>query len=514
MGKIHFLVGDTSTEAIDSSQTVLALLPETISPAVVATYGRQLYSGVKVLAELGSTRNILANKFFFRLQREDRIAAKRSELHLLETQLDGFAGNVAKRARLFINYLSSKSLIDRRLYPMAEKLRRQESLTTKDLTPLIEVLYSTWRKTAGAVSSWKQKIRDYVQTGESDPQCFDWLARFVEPKFGLYASYRALSEELRRMEEQTSSDDQTDWQKDLERAIADVKDGNNCACEVNGQNVQDLLREIIGCQANGRFFAEIKEVRQGPNKRGCLILNSSKRITKLDESAGQFIPLDNFSSMVSALDRALSRVVIAYVTEDPNTAALCRGHVIHSGLLLRAFLGETAAIRTLYPEHVMGVPNDQGLNEVLISTTRQAFEQGLLARLCAKRYGLEEEEFRAGLERAVSVQRMMLPLLPSEVHRLVDALEARISLQKSAEKLRASNQRQAQNLSAAIQAQTLRVQKITQSLKADFHMEPAKMFFLDDFLMDEIERLFGNKLHFLRSVLAPYLERRRAANNS
>ncbi len=142
-----------------------------------------------------------------------------------------------------------------------------------------------------------------------------------------------------------------------------------------------------------------------------------------------------------------------------------------------------------------------------------------MARLCAEHYGLEEGTLRDGLQRAVSILQRILPLLPFEVHRLVDALEARIQLQKIADKLHASgglsmNHRQVQNLRANIATQIARAQQTTKSSKANFHMDPSKMFYLDDSLMGEIEVLFGHEHGFLRSVLAKYIDKRKAENDS
>ena len=76
------------------------------------------------------------------------------------------------------------------------------------------------------------------------------------------------------------------------------------------------------------------------------------------------------------------------------------------------------------------------------------------------------------------------------------------------------NHRQVQNLRANIGTQIARGQQITRSLKANFHMDPSKMFYLDDSLMDEIEVLFGHELGFLRSLLAKYIERRKTDGKS
>jgi hypothetical protein len=321
------------------------------------------------------------------------------------------------------------------------------------------------------------------------------------------------------MENPAQPADKATMEKQLESAVADFKTGTARSHEIRGVNLEGLLREMTGCEVRQRFFGELKEVRAGLNKQGCVVLVSVRNFARVNEPAPRFIPLDEFSSIVSALDRVLSRLVLAYVDTDPWMAAMCKNHVIHSGLLIRALLGETDAVRTLYPEHVIGVPNNPGLNQALIAKTRQAYEEGSLARLCARHYGLDEDALGIGLERAVSIQRKILPLLPFEVHRLVDALEARISLQKAAEKVKACggesmNQKHARTLNAGIHAQILRGQRITQSLRADFHMDPSKMFCLDDSLMDTVDQLFGSELSFLRPVLATYLEKRRVYHDS
>ena len=59
MAKTFFTIGKTSTESIDSDQPVWVLLPETLQPAVVSTYARQLAAGLKVLVQLGSAKHII-----------------------------------------------------------------------------------------------------------------------------------------------------------------------------------------------------------------------------------------------------------------------------------------------------------------------------------------------------------------------------------------------------------------------------------------------------------------------
>lgn len=188
MSKIHFLIGATSTEAVSVDQTVLVMLPETIRPAVVPTYAGQLQAGVKALVRLGSEKNLFTNHFLPCVGAVDQniFLAKRRDLELTESEVESLRGDVWKRAGVFIAYLISHHLIDRKLYPVLEKHRRQAPLTSKDLNSLVDMIYGSLRRTAGATASRKQKIRDYIESGEYEASLMDWLARFVNPIFGLF----------------------------------------------------------------------------------------------------------------------------------------------------------------------------------------------------------------------------------------------------------------------------------------------------------------------------------------
>jgi hypothetical protein len=180
--------------------------------------------------------------------------------------------------------------------------------------------------------------------------------------------------------------------------------------------------------------------------------------------------------------------------------------------LIRGLVGDSDAIKTLYPFHAMAIPNQPELNEKLIAKVRTAHEDGSLARTCAARYGMRADDMAKGIAKAISIQKQLMPLVPMEVHRLADAIETRVRLRKIAERLTSSADRQqAFTLDVAIRAHALRQQQLGKTLKADFHIDPARMFFLDDFLIDRIKALFGNDLEFMRTVLASYLERSKTA---
>jgi len=311
------------------------------------------------LVSLGNTKVIVTTQVLprFRSVAEDALSAKKRELDSLRTQLEVFTESVSKRAQVFLTYLSSKRLIDRTLYAVVEKVRRQVVLTNEDLTPLVDAVYSTLRKTGGATSSHKQKIRDYIQTGALDPQFFEWLAQVVDPDFGLYQRHHALTLELQEFESRDRPENDPMLEEDLISAVEGIKAGKPCDREIRGINVPRCLEEVTSCDPRGTFFAEIKEVRQGLNKQGCLVLDQVKNHQVSREPSFRFISLDKFSRIVSALDRALSRVVLNFANTDSAMKELCQDHVIHSGLLIRAFLGETEAIRFLYPTHIVAIPN-------------------------------------------------------------------------------------------------------------------------------------------------------------
>lgn len=521
MSKVHYLIGRTSTQAVSDDQAVLALLPETICPAAVPTYSRQLYDGAKVLLRLGSEKNIFTTHFlpYMGVVDDNILGENKDGLELLQAEIDDFSGDAAKRAKVFASYLSANHLIDRTLYPVVEKLRRGVTLTNKDLSPLVEAVYTGLRKTAGATSAHKQKIRAYIQSGEYDSTLTDWLTGLVDPRFSLFYKVSRLETEVQELEKRNGLTNDPASEREFCKVVEELAAGRSSNREIHGVNVEHWLEEIVGCKVQSSFFAEIREIRQGLSKNGCLILESLKNVNDINEPGTRFVPLDKFCCIVTALDRALSIVVMEYANADPEVLKLFDGHVMHSGLLIRAFLGESDAIRTMYPKHIVGIPGKPELDETAISKAHHAFENGLMVQLCAKHHGMDEQTLQVGMEKAVSIQQKILPLLPVEIHHFVDVLETRIRIRKKVESLEASGkqsmtQGQLRNLRTTVNVQNLRGQQITKRLKADFRFDLSKMFGLDGSLIDEMEELFGSELGFLRSVLAKYIEKNKTEDDS
>jgi hypothetical protein len=443
---------------------------------------------------------------------EKSVDATSEELTVLSRHVDAMAGDARKRARIFLSFLSAQRLIRPPLYPVLEKLRTTSSLTDSDLTPLVNTLCAALRKTGEVPVGHKQKLRTYIQTGTYDTQTMLWLALFVDPVFGLHLWHDNLATQVPQCNEEERRRAQDAFERGLQRTVEHIRAGTPCADQICHVEWHTWLADLVGCEPREHFFAAIAEVHQGANSSGCLRFDRSKSFNDFGETAPRFLTLDKLSRAVTALDRTLSHLAVVFADDDPEMKELCHGHLVHSGLLIRGLVGESEAIKTLYPFHAMAIPNQPELSDRLIAKVRRAYEDGSLARICAGRYGIPPDNLAKGIAKAIAIQKNLMPLLPIEVHRLADAIETRVRLRKIAERLTGpADRQQALTLDVAIRAHAMKQQQLGKTLKADFQIDPSRLFYIDDLLIDRINALFGNELEFMRTVLASYLERRKAA---
>ncbi|MBM4296639.1 MAG: hypothetical protein FJ143_02750 [Deltaproteobacteria bacterium] len=518
MSKLFFTVGATTTESIDPHQPVWALLPETTTPAVVSTYARQIYPGTQVLLWLGSVRNIFHRHFLPRLKalEERSLKSSKPEYAAMSAEIEAFAGDQHRRAQIFLSYLSARRRIDDRLYPVIEKIARRAALTRKDTTPLVDALCTAVEAPAALTIVQKHKLQDFIDTGGYDRETLLWLALCVDPRFALHLGRDDLAT-AHSLE--MSVHDSALLQSELRRAIEKIRNGAACPQAVGAVELHGWLTALIGCPPQQRFFAEAAACHEGVNKDGCLKFDVSSSFRDFGESAPRFIAVDKLSRAVTAFDRALSHLVITFATEDSEMKRLSEGDLLHSGLLVRGLIGDNEAMRLLYPLRTTMILSQPELSAHLVEKTRAAVADGSLARVCAGHYGLSAAKLQQGIERLLAIQSKTLPLLPIEVHHLADAIESRIRLRKAAQALPssagpASHRRQALQLDLSMRAQTARQFRLAKKLKADFDIDPTKLFYIDNLLIDRIKALYGNDLEFLRRVLAGYIERHSAAQQS
>jgi len=518
MSKLHFLIGQLPTETVNSEQLVLLLLPETIQPALLATYSAQVYPGLKLFVRLGNAKNIFSGHFLPLIGAGDKnaLATKKRDLNTARTDLEEFSGDNSKRVGVFVNYLSANKLIDRKLYPLVEKMKRDVVLTNKDLTPLIDAVYTSLRKNASATSAHKEKIRAYIQSGEYDASLVDWFYRYVDPRFGLFQQTTRLANEVEESEKNSRVSADPALMRNFIAAVEELGAGKSSEEEIQGINVQSWLESMIGGKVEPSFFGEVRAIKAGVNNNGTVRLESPKAAQDMPEPAPKLIPLDQFSRMVTALDKALSVLVMDYANADAEINRLYDNQTIQYGLLIRAFLGEADAVRTLYPKHVVGIPGKPEVDQAIIARTHEGFEDGSIARLGAANYGIEEQALQTALEKAVAIQQKILPLLPFEIHQLVDASETAGRLKKLIEKLegaggQTANPAQLRAMQISIKAQDGRAQQISKRLKADFRVDVSKLFLLEESVVDDLQEFFGAELACLRAVLAPAIEAAKAA---
>lgn len=514
MSKVHFLIGHLSSETVSSDQAVVALLPEAKQLTVIPTYSAQLHEGSEVLVRLSSAKNIFTAHFLPLIGAVDKnaLAAKRRELDSTRIEIEKFSGDATKRAGIFINYLTANKLIDRKLYPVVEKLKRDVTLSNKDLTPLVDAVYTSLRKGAGATSAQKDKIRVYLQNGEYDSALIEWFQRFVDPRFGMFQQALRLASEVEESEKSNRVTADPALMRDFCAVVDELAKGQSSAAEIQGVALQPWLEELVGCKVEQQFFAPVRFVKNGVNNSGCLRLESLKGANELGDALPKLLSLESFSRIVTAFDRALSALVMDYANGDPEMKALYGDNAMHSGLLIRALLGEPDAVRTLYPKNVVGIPGKAELDDALIGKTGEAYEGGLMAQLCAKAYDLDEHTLQACLERCVAIQQKLMPLLPAEIYSFIDVTETGSRLKKMLDKLEAANpqhtnQTQQRALRISINAQNSRGQQIAKRLKADFRADVGNLFSLDEALVDEVVELFGSELSCLRTILTRYFKK-------
>ena len=156
-------------------------------------------------------------------------------------------------------------------------------------------------------------------------------------------------------------------------------------------NWHTRLVDLIGCEPQARFSQwSAKSTRESTRAAVCFSIERS--FNDFAETAPRFLTLDKVSRAVTALDRTLSHLAVVFADDDAEMRQLCQGHLVHSGLLIRGLIGETEAIKTLYPMHAMAIPNQPELSDKLIDKVRTAYQDGSLARICAARYGMRADD--------------------------------------------------------------------------------------------------------------------------
>jgi len=445
--------------------------------------------------------------------RETSLEQRKPEYAALRAQIDAFAGDLHKRAQIFISFLSARCRIERGLYPIIEKVTQRCVLTHKDILLLVDALCAAVENTATPPPVRKSNLQQFIGTGKYDTATILWLALCVDAKFALQLWRDNLLEEEQAAP--TTMHAFAALQDELRRAIEKLRTGGACPQSIASVDLNDWLTSLIGCAPEQRFFAEARECHEGLNKSGCLKFDVLSSFRDFGENAPRFISLDKLSRAVTAMDRTLSHLVVQFATDDAEMKKLTGSHLLHSGLLVRGLVGESEAMHVLYPLNATAIPGQLELSARLIEKTRQAISDGSLAHLCGRHYGIAAAPLQRGVERLLAIIRTTLPLMPIEVHHLAQAIETQMHLRKVGEKLKFSGmtgdcRQQAVQLQITGRAARARQFALARMLKSDFHVDPTRLFYIDNLLIDRINAIYGPDLEFMRQILAGYIERHEA----
>lgn len=517
MAKFSFSIGKTLTECVNAEDTALVSLPGASRDFIVRTYCRQLYPGVRALVKLGEANAIIKEypPVLADHKAEAALAEKRAELLGLAEFLSGLSSDCGARARILIGFLAANKLLDRSVYSLKDKLRHDTHLSKKEIVPLIDAVYTALRKKAGANAAKKHSLRDFIETGSGSKEFFDWLTVHVDPIFGLFRRHEQLSKELAAAEANIDESKTRKLLDGLKVELDKIKNSQPPANAVEGFDVNEWLTDVFGGPVGKHFFATITSVHQVTKSLGCVSIQSGKLPECEVNQLGTAIGLCRWSSLVAALDRALSHMVLTYAEGCLEIKRISSGRALHSGLLIRGLLGDPDPIRILYPESLTLARGPDKDLESLVGLIKWAFVDGTLAASCAAYYEIDEAELQRALSAAVSIQQEWLRLLPIEVHLLAAAIESRIRLIEQSKQLGKRDlrhpmiRREIINLNGRLKIQIERCQRIAKQLKRDFDAEPGRLFVLDQATYDDLHDMFDGALDCLKIVLQKYLDERK-----
>ncbi|MBI2143391.1 hypothetical protein HYU20_03550 [Candidatus Woesearchaeota archaeon] len=241
-------------------QPGLAVVPFTRSLAVTPTYLNQIPPGYQAAAELASADRVVA-ALMPRLssQLTTRVEEKQIELELqteaLGAKVSGLSSSIG-RARLFFDYALQTGRVGGLLHSFSSTLEEKagtgSSLSSKDLTPLVESVYNVLRRNHGATSSHKERIRQYLASGEVDDETLHFLAvafaQAGKPVLNELLEYRG---KLKQLQNGRSPDTALREAEDaLTQAVVAIKSGmaSPAAVEVEGLRVDvyQTLQQMIG----------------------------------------------------------------------------------------------------------------------------------------------------------------------------------------------------------------------------------------------------------------------------
>ncbi|MBI3037148.1 hypothetical protein HYY73_05380 [Candidatus Woesearchaeota archaeon] len=281
------------------------------------------------------------------------------------------------------------------------------------------------------------------------------------------------------------------------------------------------------------------EVKRKDGITGAVRVLNYGRTSEIDlpeQLMHKYLPMQRLIQYVTVLEQTLKEISFQYLTNitssdfiDPALVSkLPENFTVHPGVVLRSVLPQNEAVGRLYPDSRVFLESNPELNAKVSAAAAKHYRSGLIAKIAAPRFNLSEGEAAQGIQTLTALLDGLMPLLPFDVYDLIMQNHAVESLM---ERMRAikrevgsmgpveSMPRQVRQRHSLLISQYQRLaeqqerayaknKKLMQRMNTVFAIEPETMNGYDAETVEEVIKLLGEKVSFIRKVLQEDLKQK------
>ncbi len=466
---------------------ILATLPWATLPVATPTYAGQVPAGSRVVMTLGATDRVTAallGKVEPRVKSaaEECLLEKQLELELLASQLESLAKSAAKRAKMFLDYATQGVGFE-----VLVKVRAGTGqLTSREIDEFVGPVYDVLRKEAGATSSFKAAVREYIRSGRLEPATLLWLATKVNREFQALITYESLSSELRQISQSTGI---SELEKVLTKAVDALRSGKPLEEVKAGGldiNVYHELRQLLEADPTKPFLMELAAA--SARAEGLIVPFCHKPAeakSVCDELGLYYLPVEKLGHIITLFDTLIRKVADHYAEGHAELTQLLdeiytrRGILVNTNVIVRALFAEDHnPTLALYPDWRLRLSG--AYIQRVIELVRN--NRAELLKVAAKHLGLQEEEFN--FQTVLELQTRLMQLLPMPFYDCA-AIRATFLLPMAEAK------RQLSHYTAEGRALILNYDSYERKLQRDFGVTLEKVIDATDKTAEEALKLFG-----------------------
>ena len=307
---------------------------------------------------------------------------------------------------------------------MEEKAERGDELGSKDITPLVDLAYSEFRKSHGASSAYKKKMRDYILTGRCDEETTEFLAL---AKVGHFPEIARREEARGLLAEMPEHDTNAGVKEAVVNYFAAMKHGSAGTAHKSGYLAKEVsmsLEEALGIVNPERpFLYGTRELAEAVGNGGFAIpmqFNAAKGIACVPEwLMHHYLPVSEFGQIITIFDKALVYMVASYVKHNSEMVSVLDEilkndrrnlkSVLVAGIIMRAILpdGHAPSMR-LYPDSLIFTAKTKEAVRRLMGSIRESREG--IPGFLAENFGIPENEIL--LDELIGMHVELMHVLP------------------------------------------------------------------------------------------------------